>query len=97
MQHSGILVTSWPAVIGSDVAGIVLETGPDCKKLTRGDYVFGCVPVGLSQFSPFQEAFLVNEDWILKKGDNVGLAEGSTVGAGLLVRASSDTYSKIAK
>jgi len=83
MQHTGILITSWPAVIGSDVSGLVLETGPDCKKIKKGDYVFTCVPIGISEFSPFQETFLVEEDWVFKKGDNVDLEEACTVGAGI--------------
>jgi len=85
MQHSGILIESWPAVIGSDVSAVVLETGPGCKKLQKGDYVYTCAPVGISEFSPFQETFLVNEDWVFKKSDAIGLEEAATVGAGLLV------------
>lgn len=87
MQHTGILITSFPAVIGSDVSGIVLSTGPDCTKLKEGDYIYGCVPVGLSEFSPFQESFLVQEDWIFKKIDNIGLEEACTVGTGVLTAA----------
>jgi NADPH:quinone reductase-like Zn-dependent oxidoreductase len=85
MQHTGMLITSWPAVIGSDVSGLVLEVGAGCGKIKKGDYVFTCVPVGISEFSPFQEAFLVNEDWVFKKEENVGFEEACTVGAGLLV------------
>ncbi|KAK5660591.1 hypothetical protein OQA88_13151 [Cercophora sp. LCS_1] len=87
MQHTGILVTSWPAVIGSDVAGIVISTGPSCTKLAAGDHIYGCVPIGLTKFSPFQETFLVEEDWVFKKGDNIGLEEGCTIGAGVLTAA----------
>jgi NADPH:quinone reductase-like Zn-dependent oxidoreductase len=87
MQHSGILVTSWPAVIGSDVSGIVISTGPDCKKLNKGDYIYGCVPVGLNEFSPFQETFVVEEDWIFKKSGNIRLEEACTIGAGVLTAA----------
>lgn len=87
MQHNGILITSWPAVIGSDVSGIVVSTGPDCKKLNKGDYIYGCVPVGLNKFSPFQETFLVEEDWMFKKGGNISLEEGCTIGAAVLTAA----------
>ena len=85
MQHSGILIEGFPAVIGSDFTGVVLETGPECKKLTKGDYVFGCAPVGLNKFSPFQETFLAGEDWVFKKTEGMKLEEGPTVGSGLLV------------
>jgi len=83
MHHTGVLITSWPAVIGSDVSGVVLEVGTECKKVKKGDYIFTCVPVGMSEFSPFQEAFLVEEDWVFKKEAGVGLEEACTVGAGL--------------
>lgn len=87
MQHSGILIEGFPAIIGSDFTGVVLETGPECTKLTKGDYVFGCAPVGLNKFSPFQETFLAGEGWVFKKTDGLKmkLEEGSTIGAGLLV------------
>ncbi|KAK3369385.1 chaperonin 10-like protein [Lasiosphaeria ovina] len=84
MQHSGILIAEFPAVIGSDTTAVVLEAGAECAKLRRGDYVFGCAPVGLNRFSPFQETFLVDEAWVFKKTARVGLEEGSTVGAGSL-------------
>ena len=87
MQHTGILITSWPAVIGSDVSGIVISTGPDCKKLNKGDYIYGCVPVGLNEFSPFQETFIVEEDWMFKKGEAMGLEEACTIGAAVLTAA----------
>ncbi|KAK1760277.1 chaperonin 10-like protein [Echria macrotheca] len=87
MQHTGVLVTSWPAVIGSDFSGVVVETGPDCKKLSKGDIVYGCAPVGIGEFSPFQETFLVNEDWVFKKSENVALDAACTVGAGILTAA----------
>ncbi|KAK0710731.1 chaperonin 10-like protein [Lasiosphaeris hirsuta] len=84
MQHTGLLIDEFPAVLGSDVSGIVLEVGADCKKLSKGDYVFGCVPIGRNQLSPFQETFLVEEDWIFKKPENVGLEEACTIGAAVL-------------
>jgi NADPH:quinone reductase-like Zn-dependent oxidoreductase len=85
MSHTGLLIESYPAVLGSDVTGVVLSTSPDCTKLHVGDYVYGCVPIGLSAYSPFQETFLVDERWIFKKADRIGLEEASTIGAGLLV------------
>jgi len=80
-----MLITSWPAVFGNDASSVVLEVGAEYNKIKKGDYVFTCVPVGMSEFSPFQEAFLVEEDWMFKKGDDVVLEEACTVGAGLLV------------
>ncbi|KAK3356682.1 chaperonin 10-like protein [Lasiosphaeria hispida] len=84
MQHTGLLINEFPAVLGSDVSGIVLDAGADCKKLSKGDYIFGCVPIGRNQLSPFQETFLAEEDWIFKKLGNVGLEEACTIGAAVL-------------
>lgn len=85
MYHTGLLIESYPAVLGSDAAGIVVSTSPDCTKLRVGDYVYGCVPIGLNAYSPFQEIFLVDERWIFKKADRIGVEEASTIGAGVLV------------
>ncbi len=80
-----MLITNFPAVLGSDMSAVVLETGADCEKLQVGDHVFGCVPVGISEFSPFQDTFLVDEGWVFKKGTEFGLEEACTIGAGVLV------------
>ena len=85
MYHTGLLIESYPAVLGSDVTGVVVSTSPDCTKLHVGDYVYGCVPIGLNAYSPFQETFLVDERWIFKKTHRIGLEEASTIGAGVLV------------
>lgn len=85
MYHTGLLIESYPAVLGSDATGIVVSTSPDCTKLRVGDYVYGCVPIGQNAYSPFQETFLVDERWIFKKADRIGLEEASTIGSGVLV------------
>lgn len=85
-QHTGLLINEWPAVIGSDCAGVVLEVGPDCTKLSPGDHVYGCAPLGQNKFTPFQDTFLVDEEIFLKKSANLSVEETATVGAGLLVR-----------
>lgn len=38
---SGALVQSWPAVIGCDASGIVVEVGEGITKFKKGDAVFG--------------------------------------------------------
>jgi NADPH:quinone reductase-like Zn-dependent oxidoreductase len=84
-QHTGVLITEWPAIIGSDFSGVVLETGSGCTKLNAGDHVYGCAPVGQNKFTPFQDTFLADEDVILKKPASVSVEEAATVGAGLMV------------
>jgi NADPH:quinone reductase-like Zn-dependent oxidoreductase len=84
-QHTGLLINEWPAVLGSDCVGVVIDVGTDCKKLKRGDYVFGCAPLGQNKFTPLQETFLVEEDVFFKKPSNLSIEEAATVGVGLLV------------
>ncbi|KAH6989998.1 chaperonin 10-like protein [Ilyonectria destructans] len=86
-QHTGLLVKEWPAILGSDCAGVVIEVGPDCTKLKPGDYVYGCAPLGQNNFTPFQETFLVNEDVFFKKPLKLSVEDGCTIGAGLLTSA----------
>jgi NADPH:quinone reductase-like Zn-dependent oxidoreductase len=90
-HHTGLLISEWPAIIGSDCAGVVLEVGSDCTRLKPGDHVYGCPPLGQNKFTPFQETFLVEEDLFLKKSDNLTVEESATIGAGLLVGSTPDT------
>ncbi|KAJ4297319.1 hypothetical protein N0V88_004237 [Collariella sp. IMI 366227] len=83
-QHTGLLINEWPAIIGSDCAGVVIEAGAGCTRLEVGDHVYGCAPLGQNKFTPFQETFLVEEDVFLKKSENFSVEEATTLGAGLL-------------
>ena len=47
------LITFENTVLGSDVAGIVLEVGNDCTRLSVGDAVFG--DIGANAFARFSE------------------------------------------
>ncbi|KAM7186443.1 GroES (chaperonin 10)-like protein [Rhypophila sp. PSN 637] len=87
MQHTGLLIESFPAVAGSDFVGIVLTTGPNTSKLPPGSIVFGCAPIGLNRFSPFQETFLVLEYTDALKDNGAKVEQGATVGAGVLTAA----------
>ncbi|KAF5008933.1 hypothetical protein FDECE_4796 [Fusarium decemcellulare] len=83
-QQTGLLVNEWPAVIGSDCVGLVVELGPDCTRLKRGDYVYGCAPLGQNKLTPMQETFLAQEDVFLRKSSNISIEEACTIGVGLL-------------
>jgi NADPH:quinone reductase-like Zn-dependent oxidoreductase len=97
MQQSGVLVQSWPIVLGCDASGIVVECGsPDSRFKTTGGTtppgVFGCTRLGFPGYSTFQEYFLMDEHLAFKKPQSWsgmdGAAEmGATVGVGLLVSA----------
>ncbi|KAI5457846.1 chaperonin 10-like protein [Mariannaea sp. PMI_226] len=86
-QHTGLLVEEWPAVLGSDCVGVVLNVDAACTKLKPGDYVYGCAPIGQNKFTPFQETFLVEEDVMFKRPANISIEECCTIGVGLLTSA----------
>lgn len=78
-------MNEWPAILGSDGAGVVIKVGPDVARLKVGDYVYSCAPVGQNRFTPFQDAYLAREDLLFKRGNNISLADSCTIGACLLV------------
>ncbi|KAF5990597.1 hypothetical protein FBULB1_75 [Fusarium bulbicola] len=79
-----MMVNEWPAILGSDGAGVVIEVGPDVGRLKVGDYVYSCAPVGQNRFTPFQDAYLAREDLLFKRGNNISLEDSCTIGACLL-------------
>ncbi|KAG8422793.1 hypothetical protein J3459_010044 [Metarhizium acridum] len=87
MQKYGILILDWPAVLGSDFCAQVIETGPECTKLKKGDYVYGVCRLGQRAYSPFQETFLVDEDLVLKVEGALTPAQASTIAVGALTSA----------
>lgn len=86
-QHTGLLVNEWPAVLGSDYAGVVVDVGPQCTKLKPGDHVFSCAPLGQNKLTPFQETLLADEDIVFKTPAGLSVEDSCTVGVGLLTAA----------
>ncbi len=87
-MQSGAMVEEWPAVLGCDAGGLVLECGDGVTKFKPGDYAYGCTRVGKNQYSTYQETFLMDEDIALKKSSNISIESASTIGVGLEVRVS---------
>ncbi|KFY06771.1 hypothetical protein V492_07747 [Pseudogymnoascus sp. VKM F-4246] len=87
MQSTGLLVTSWPIVLGCDASGTVVEVGEGVKKFKKGDAVFGCTTLGTPGHSTFQEYFLMNEDLTFKKPESITTEQAATVGVGVLTAA----------
>ncbi|KAF4958298.1 hypothetical protein FGADI_2464 [Fusarium gaditjirri] len=83
-HHTGMMVNEWPAILGSDGAGVVIEVGPEVTRLKVGDYVYSCAPVGQNRLTPFQDAYLAREDLLFKRGNNISLEDSCTIGACLL-------------
>ena len=56
MQGTGLMVSSWPIVLGCDASGIVVETGENAKEhFQLGDQVAGCTRLGEPGHGTFQE------------------------------------------
>lgn len=55
MQSTGLLVTSWPIVLGCDASGEVVEIGEGVNKFKVGDHIFGCTRLGIEGYATFQE------------------------------------------
>ncbi|KID91956.1 oxidoreductase, zinc-binding dehydrogenase family superfamily [Metarhizium guizhouense ARSEF 977] len=87
MQKYGTLIHDWPAVIGSDFCAQVIETGPECTKVKKGDYVYGVCRIGQKAYSPFQETFLVDEDLVFKVEGALTPAQASTIAVGTITSA----------
>jgi hypothetical protein len=86
MHHSGLLVASFPAVLGCDASGVVLEIGEGVTRFKEGDAVLGCTRLGTPGHSTFQETFLMAERTSVKQvGNAVTLENGATIGVGLYV------------
>jgi NADPH:quinone reductase-like Zn-dependent oxidoreductase len=86
MHHTGLLITDWPAVIGCETSGVVVDVGEGVKRLKKGDYILGCTRVGSPGHSTYQETFLMSEDTAIRQvGSKVTPENASTIGVGLYV------------
>jgi len=91
MQQTGMLVQSWPIVLGCDASGIVVECGSADSRFQSVEGapqgVFGSTRLGFQGYSTFQEYFLMDEHLAFKTpsiwGGNAA-EKGATVGVGLL-------------
>ncbi|KAI9647746.1 hypothetical protein NHQ30_004133 [Ciborinia camelliae] len=87
MRTTGLLIPSYPIVLGCDASGIVVETGPEVSKFRVGDGVFGCARVGSVGYGTFQEFHLMDEKLAFKRPERVSIEEAATLGVGLLTAA----------
>lgn len=54
-MQQGLLVESWPIVLGCEFSGVVVEAGKDVKDFKIGDKVYGIVRIGFPGYMAFQE------------------------------------------
>ncbi|KAI9826824.1 MAG: lysophospholipid acyltransferase [Thelocarpon impressellum] len=82
-QAYGILVVSWPIVLGCDAGGVVVEVGKDAGSSFKvGDEVCGCTRLGTPGHSTLQEYFLMDAPIAMPKPKNISIAQASTLGVG---------------
>ena len=83
MHHTGMLVTSWPAVLGCEASGVVLAVGDAVTRFRPGDRVYGCTRLGINECTTFQETFLMDEEITFKQPAGITDEEACTIGVGL--------------
>jgi len=86
MQNTGMLVTAWPAVLGCEASGVVLEAGSDITRFRPGDHVYGCTRLGINAYTTFQETFLMDEELTFKLGPGLTTEAACTIAVALDVR-----------
>ena len=84
MQMTGLLVTSWPAVLGCDASGVVVEVGEGkaASAFKVGDHVAGCTRLGVPGYSTFQEFFCMDARITLRVPKDLSFQEAGTLGVG---------------
>ena len=101
-QDTGLLIPTWPYILGCDVAGTVEEVGPDVQNLKEGDRVFamsaaihstgseGSIPQ--MQMTPggggFQLYSVVRAQTVSKLPSHISFEQGSVIPLGFLTAAS---------
>lgn len=80
MQRFGHLIEKYPAILGSDVSGVVDAVGSDVKHFQKGDRVTGFADMIISkdpQNGAFQQYSLVKDCALAKIPDFMSFEEGS--------------------
>lgn len=64
------LVSGFPLILGSDISGVVVETGPDASRFKPGDAVFGMQTV-LGRMGGYAEYIAISERVVARKPGNI--------------------------
>ncbi|CEL52637.1 Zinc-type alcohol dehydrogenase-like protein C2E1P3,01 OS=Schizosaccharomyces pombe (strain 972 / ATCC 24843) GN=SPAC2E1P3.01 PE=3 SV=1 [Rhizoctonia solani AG-1 IB] len=75
----GIFVEKFPAILGTDGAGIIEAVGPEVTNFKVGDKVFFQGQYGYDDETTFQEKTIVETDIISKIPDNITEDQASTI------------------
>ncbi|KAF5543557.1 oxidoreductase [Fusarium phyllophilum] len=84
------LSTNFPAVLGSDLSGVVVSVGPDVTRFKPGDrvigFALGVIDENINK-AAFQTYTLVDEVATTHLPDNISFEEGSVLPVGVLTAA----------
>ena len=89
MQSWGLLVDTWPVVLGCDAGGVVVEVG-DGKAASLfkvGQKVAGCTRLGVPGYSTFQQYFRMDARLTLPVPDTFSFQQSATLGVGTYTAA----------
>ena len=81
MQSSGLLIKSFPIVLGCDSSGIIVKVGPK-STLKEGGRVCGCTRLGHPGYSTFQEYFIMDDRFAIVPPSTLSYKEAATIGVG---------------
>lgn len=84
MQNTGLLVSSWPVVLGCDASGVVVEVGKGdiASSFKVGQRVAGCTRLGVPGHSTFQEYFCMDARLTLPVPKDLSSQQAATLGVG---------------
>ncbi|KAL8916466.1 MAG: hypothetical protein Q9208_008498 [Pyrenodesmia sp. 3 TL-2023] len=81
MSSSGLLVKSFPIVLGCDSSGIVTKVGPSTS-LKPGQRICGSTRLGFPGYSTFQQYFLFDERFAILPPSSLSYNDAATIGVG---------------
>jgi NADPH:quinone reductase-like Zn-dependent oxidoreductase len=90
VQTFGVMIEDFPAVLGSELAGVVVSVGPGVTRFSPGDRVTGCA-LGVihadSNKAAFQKYTIMNEVGTSHLPDNLTFEEGAVFPVGMITAA----------
>lgn len=86
LQKLGIMIDTYPAILGCDVAGIVEEVGSDITHVRKGDRVVGTarpLPSGVYKYAGFQLYPVLKMPEIVRVPDDVAFTDAVVLPLGI--------------